>query len=82
MLTKVQKWGNSQGFRVSKELLAELQIALGDTVELSARDGAIVATPIHRKLGQYDLRGLVKHIPKSCVMKELNWGCPKGKEVW
>jgi antitoxin component of MazEF toxin-antitoxin module len=26
MITKVQKWGNSQGLRLSKELLADVRI--------------------------------------------------------
>ena len=35
MITKVQKWGNSQGLRLSKELLSNVQIDVGDAVDVS-----------------------------------------------
>ena len=41
MLTKVRKWGNSQGLRVTKALLDEARIHLGDEVDVSVR----LATP-------------------------------------
>ena len=33
MITKVQKWGNSQGLRLSKELLSDARIDVGDAVD-------------------------------------------------
>ena len=30
MLSKIQKWGNSQGLRLTKVLLQEVQIHVGD----------------------------------------------------
>lgn len=46
---KVQKWGNSQGIRISKEVLAELNLAHLDEVnfELSIRDGLIELRPVN-----------------------------------
>ena len=41
MVTKVQKWGNSQGLRLSKDLLEEAWISVGEEV-VAARDGEIV----------------------------------------
>ena len=57
MLTKVQKWGNSQGLRVAKALLDEAGIHVGDEVDVSARKGRIVVEPVSRIRGRYDLRG-------------------------
>lgn len=37
MVTRVQKWGNSQGLRVSKEILEKAHIAVGDSVDCSNR---------------------------------------------
>ena len=34
MITKVQKWGNSQGVRLSKELLSGAHINVGDALDL------------------------------------------------
>ena len=82
MITRVQKWGNSQGLRLSKELLAEVQIDVGDAVEVAVRDGVLVVTPVHRVRGGHDLRELVQRIPEDYEPGELDWGPPAGREVW
>jgi antitoxin MazE len=82
MITKVQKWGNSQGLRISKELLAGADLAVGDAVEVAAREGAIVITPARRVRGGHDLRQLVKDIPAGYRAEEFDWGPPAGREVW
>jgi antitoxin MazE len=35
MVTKLQKWGNSQGLRLSKRVLEDAQLAPGDTVDVA-----------------------------------------------
>ena len=82
MITKVQKWGNSQGLRLSKEMLSGVQIGVGDAVEVTARDGAILIAPVRRVRGRHDLRELVRRIPKNCKTAEVDWGGPVGKEAW
>ena len=83
MITKVQKWGNSQGLRLSKELLSGVEIGVGDAVEVTARDGAILIAPVRRARGRLDLRELVRRIPKGAAKaKEVDWGGPVGKEAW
>ena len=82
MITKVQKWGNSQGIRLSKELLSHVEINVGDAVDVAVRDGALVVTPLRRVRGGHDLRELVRRIPKDYKPKELDWGYPVGREVW
>lgn len=37
MVTTVQKWGNSQGLRLPKELLREAHISFGDEVNVVMR---------------------------------------------
>ena len=82
MITKVLKWGNSQGLRLSKELLSGIEINVGDTVNVAVRDGAIVVTPIKRIRGGHDLEELVSRIPKGYKPGEIDWSPPVGKEVW
>jgi antitoxin MazE len=82
MITKVQKWGNSQGLRLSKELLSNVALNVGDAVEVAARDGVLVITPARRVRGGHDLRQLVKGIPAGYKPEELDWGPPAGREVW
>lgn len=78
MITKIQKWGNSQGLRLSKELLSELDINVGDEVEVSTRHGALIIKPSRR----YDLDELLSDIPDDYTATEMDWGKPSGKEVW
>ncbi|MDP2954965.1 MAG: AbrB/MazE/SpoVT family DNA-binding domain-containing protein [Longimicrobiales bacterium] len=82
MVTRVQKWGNSQGLRVSKELLADAGIDVGDEVEVAVRDGVLLVTPLRRVRGGHDLRELVRSIPPGVRVEEVDWGAPAGREVW
>lgn len=82
MITQVKKWGNSQGLRLSKALLAEISVVIGDDVDVAVRDGALVVTPARRVRGGHDLRKLVRHIPKDDKPGEIDWGRPVGREAW
>lgn len=82
MLTKIQKWGNSQGLRLSKELLSDVHIDVGDQVDVAAQDGLLIITPVRRVRGGLDLKELVARIPKDYKPEELDWGPPVGREVW
>ncbi len=82
MVTKVQKWGNSQGLRLSKQMLKDAQISVGDDVDVTAQDGVIVIAPVKRVRGQRSLRDLVSRIPKEYEAREVDWGAPVGRETW
>jgi antitoxin MazE len=82
MITKVQKWGNSQGLRLSKALLADADIEVGDSVDVVVNDGLLVVTPVRRVRGGHDLRDLVRRISKGDGAPAFEWGEPKGREVW
>ena len=82
MITKIQKWGNSQGLRLSKTLLADADIKVGDSVDVTMHEGALVVTPVRRVRGGHDLRALVRRIPKDHTSQELDWGARFGREAW
>ena len=82
MLTKIQKWGNSQGLRFTKALLEEAQINVGDEVQVSVHEGRIVVEPVTKVRGRYDLEALVSKMPKGYRAEELDWGPPVSREVW
>jgi antitoxin MazE len=82
MLAKIQKWGNSQGLRLAKNLLADAQLGVGDEVDISVKDGIMIVIPAKRIRGRHCLKDLVSRIPKNYQTGELDWGEPKGKEVW
>jgi antitoxin MazE len=82
MLTKITRWGNSQGLRVSKELLADAGIEVGEAVDVSVTDGTLVVVPARRVRGAVDLAELLARIPEDYRAGELDWGPAVGGEVW
>lgn len=82
MVTRVQKWGNSQGLRLSKELLSAADIDVGDAVDVTVHEGTIVVTPVRRVRGALELEDLLAAIPDDYRHEELEWGPPVGDEVW
>ena len=82
MLSKIQKWGNSQGLRFTKALLQEAQINVGDEVSISVQKGRIIVEPATKVRGKYDLKELVSRIPQEYQAKELDWGESIGREEW
>lgn len=82
MVTKIQKWGNSQGLRIARQILEDACISVGDNVELAVRDGMIVIVPIRRVRGRQSLKELVARIPENYKPEETDWGKPVGNEVW
>ncbi len=82
MVTKIQKWGNSQGLRLAKRLLEDAKISVGDDVDVTARDGLIVIAPARRVRGRQSLKELVSRIPTGCKAEGMDWGGPVGRETW
>jgi len=82
MHAKIQKWGNSQGLRLAKNLLADAQLGVGDEVDISVKDGIMIVTPAKRIRGRHKLKDLVARIPENYKTSEVDWGEPVGKEVW
>ena len=82
MVTRIQKWGNSQGLRLAKQVLEEAHISVGEDVDVTTRDGLIVISPARRVRGKRSLQELVSRIPEDYNLEETDWGKPLGKEVW
>jgi antitoxin MazE len=82
MLAKIQKWGNSQGLRLAKHLLADAKLDVGDEVDVSVKDGIMIVKPTKSFRGRHNLKDLVARIPKNYESSEVGWGGPVGKEDW
>jgi len=86
MTTTLQAWGNSQGVRLPKPLLAALRLEAGADVEieLSPKKDAIIVKPAKappRVRGRHRIEDLVAGIPKSYQTAEFSWE-KSGREVW
>jgi len=87
MHTTVVKWGNSQGIRLPKAFLQNMQINENDPVDVMLEDEKIVIKKIikteHKTIKQrlmdYYGENYEKH---ASPQKEIDWGKPAGNEVW
>ena len=82
MITKVQKWGNSQRLRIAKHLLEKTRISIDDEVDVVVVDGNIIVRPVAKQKGRYDLGKLVAQMPDDYEPSEEDWGEAIGKEAW
>lgn len=82
MVLKVQKWGNSQGLRLSKQLLDQADLNVGDEVEIVVGERQILVKKATKSTPKYDIRELVARIPKGYKSKEISFGSAVGKEEW
>lgn len=80
MQVQVKAWGNSQGIRISKDILQEANIAVDDVLNVKVVNGMItLIKPFRHKTleeradefnGKLNLDG------------EYDWGEPEGREIW
>ena len=75
------KWGNSQGIILPKTVCDELQLKVGDKLELEVIDGELRARPARSCTIQALLDGYDGPEPEPVDYWE-GWGGPVGKEMW
>ena len=80
MITKIQKWGNSQGVRLAKHLLDDAGISIGDDVEIIIGENEIRI--VKKTRPKFNLKEMVAKMPKDYVVVEESFGRPRGKENW
>lgn len=49
MKAVIRKWGNGQGILISKHLMNEVGLAIGEPVELEVKNGQMVITKANKK---------------------------------
>ena len=86
--TNIRKWGNSQGIRLSKEILAQMDLQENDTVGINIYDGKMtvekVNKPKYLNLTERLETFYKKPIDEIYVenIQEVDVGDPKGNEIW
>jgi antitoxin MazE len=81
MTAMISKWGNSQGLRVSKEIMESLHLSVGDKVDVRVEDEKIIIKPIRESKIKYDLSVLVNQIPQNYTSQE-EFSSSMGREEW
>jgi antitoxin MazE len=80
METKIRKWGNSLGLRIPKTFAEQTGVREGSTVDISVEADRLVVTPV--RVEAYRLADLLDRVTKDNLHDEIDFGDPRGKEVW
>ncbi len=80
MVTKIQKWGNSQGLRLPKHVLESARMTVGDDVEILADEEEILIKK--KSKPKFDLAEMISRMPRDYQAREESFGKPVGKEDW
>ena len=80
MQAQVREWGNSQGVRLSKEILKSAGIEVNEVLDVTVSDGMIVLVkPFRHKTLE---ERAMEYDGKLMLDGEYDWGEPVGREVW
>lgn len=82
MHAKIQKWGNSQGVRIPKQLLSIASISEGDDIEIIAEYDRIIIRHIDKPIKKYKIEELFADYDSDRKLTEEDWGNTSGKEEW
>jgi len=80
MIQKIDKWGNSLGLRLPKNMAAQLSLNEGSTVVVTIEKNAMILRP--QKKSYQSLSQLLEHITPQNTHSNISWGKPRGKEIW
>lgn len=80
MQAQIKKWGNSQGIRLSKEILKSAGIELNEVLDVTISNGSITLTKSfrHKTLEER----AAEFNGKLMLDGEYDWDEPVGREVW
>lgn len=73
----LQRWGNSQGFRIPKTILETLQWQENEQFSLSAQKNKIIIEPVKMRKS---IQELFADFDGTYEAAEIDWGEPAGKE--
>jgi antitoxin MazE len=82
MQATISKWGNSLALRLPRHVADQVHLSEGATVDLEVDDGTLKVTPARKK---FKLSELLEGEPKRLGgnrSQEVDWGEPRGDEVW
>ena len=80
MQAQVKEWGNSQGIRLSKDILHGAGIEVNETLDVIVANGSITLLKkfrhktLEERAAAYD--------GKLLLDGEYDWGAPVGREEW
>ena len=77
MITKISKWGNSLGLRLSKSVVDNLDLQEGSEVRVTEQEGKILIEPTKRDLTMAEMIDSMRGVD---VLDQFEEVPPVGKE--
>ncbi len=79
MKTKIQKWGNSLGVRLPKNITEQKDLKEGRGVSVLIKNNQIVIEPVEEEVS---LEALLASITTKNLHVETDWAEARGNEIW
>ena len=80
METTIQKWGNSLGVRLPKNVTESHSLTAGSTVRITTNKTGIAITVQEKAVPT--LSTLLRGVSPKNKHSEIDWGNARGGEVW
>lgn len=80
MQVSLQRWGNSQGIRIPKSIVNEMNLDKNQKFDLTMQDEKIILTKQQQIVSL--IRELFENYETENKPSEFDWGKPRGNEVW
>ena len=80
MQLQVKPWGNSQGIRLSKEVLEMTGFHVNDLLDIQIEENRLIISKpfVHKTLRER----AAAYGGRLNLSEEIDWGEPVGREVW
>lgn len=86
--TNIRRWGNSQGIRLPKEIMSQMNLQENDTIGINIYDGIMTIEKVNKskylnlteRLEAFYKRPIDEIYVEST--QEVDVGDPKGSEIW
>ena len=80
METTIQKWGNSLGIRLPKNIIKKHALYEGTRIVFNEHKRGVIIEKVAEE--DVNLDSLVSRITKKNRHGEIDWGPPVGRELW
>ena len=79
MATSIARWGNSLAVRLPRGVAESHHLSEGSLVTFASENGRLI---IENARPRYQLADLLAQMKPEHSRGEVDWGTPKGEEVW
>lgn len=76
----IQRWGNSQGIRIPKFILEQINLDANSDVSITVKDDSIIIKKATKK--HITLAERFANYTGETPSGEYDWGEPQGEEIW